>query len=414
MEPASGKANLNIFAMARKGLQDELPIAFRKALENHNNPIKVNNIKVMTNGSTEFVDIIVQQLAYPEALKGMVVIVFKVVPESRIPKTEKIKKGKTSSVYQKTLESELQHIKENLKSSLEEKQTSEEELKSTNEELQSTNEELQSTNEELTTSKEEMQSLNEEIQTVNLELQRKVDQFSLVESDMKNLLNSTDIATLFLNKNLCIRRFTTNVTKIFKMVQSDIDRPFTDLVTKLEYPDIADDARSVLQNLVYIEKTIPSNDGHWYLTRIIPYRTLEDRIDGLVMTFIDITRSKIMEIELRNNNDVFKELINSLSSAIMIVERDGRIVRINSEFEEFFGIKKNNAVGKNFIDLLVPDLYRNDARKEFQRILKDNLPAKFEQHFQLNDGKDRLIKWSVNKPFSENNDFKNVILIMQT
>ena len=137
------------------------------------------------------------------------------------------------------MEEELQDTREEMQNTLEEMQTSQEELKSTNEELQSTNEELQSTNEELTSSKEEMQSLNEELQTVNAELQSKIDDFSRVNNDMKNLLNSTDIATLFLDKELNIRRYTNQATKIFKLIKSDIGRPFTDLVSDLIYPELS-------------------------------------------------------------------------------------------------------------------------------------------------------------------------------
>ncbi len=179
-----------------------------------------------------------------------------------------------------------------MQSTLEEMQTSQEELKSSNEELQSTNEELQSTNEELTTSKEEMQSLNEELQTVNAELQSKVDEFSRVNNDMKNLLNSTDIATLFLDKELNIRRFTNQATKIFKLIKSDIGRPFTDQVSDLIYPELASDALEVLRTLVFIQKQIPTRDGRWFFIRIMPYRTLDDRIEGLVITFINIIRSQ--------------------------------------------------------------------------------------------------------------------------
>jgi two-component system, chemotaxis family, CheB/CheR fusion protein len=169
---------------------------------------------------------------------------------------ETVKKSSGSS-RESELEKELQHIREQMQSTLEEMQTSQEEQKSTNEELQSANEELQSTNEELTSSKEEMQSLNEELQTVNAELQAKIDDFSRVDNDMKNLLNSTDIATLFLDKELNIRRYTNQATKIFKLIKSDIGRPFTDLVSNLDYPGMTDDALKVLRTLVFIQKQIP-------------------------------------------------------------------------------------------------------------------------------------------------------------
>ena len=179
-------------------------------------------------------------------------------------------------------------------------QTSQEELRSANEELQSTNEELQSTNEELTTSKEEMQSLNEELQTVNTELQAKVDELSRSSNDMKNLLNSTDIATLFLDNDLNVRRFTPQATKIIKLIPADVGRPITDLASDLRYPELADDAREVLRTLASAEKPIAARDGRWFTVRIMPYRTLDDRIDGVVITFADITAAKTLEAKLRD------------------------------------------------------------------------------------------------------------------
>ena len=188
-------------------------------------------------------------------------------------------------------------------------QTSQEELKSTNEELQSTNEELQSTNEELTTSKEEMQSLNEELQTVNAELQTRVSDFMQASSDMKNLLNSTEIATLFLDKELNIRRFTDSTTSIFKLRNADVGRPFTDLVSDLQYPDIDKHARQVIKTLTTIENPTITKDGRWYNVRIMPYRTLDDRIDGLVITFMDITVSKKLETELKEANEALRNRV---------------------------------------------------------------------------------------------------------
>jgi two-component system CheB/CheR fusion protein len=166
--------------------------------------------------------------------------------------------------------------------------------------LQSTNEELQSANEELTTSKEEMQSLNEELQTVNAELQAKVDELLRASNDMKNLLNSTDIATLFLDNGLKVRRFTPQATKIIKLIAADEGRPITDLATELQYPELTKDAGQVLQTLTSMEKPISARDGRWFTVRIMPYRTLDDRIDGVVITFADITAAKTLEAKLRS------------------------------------------------------------------------------------------------------------------
>ena len=206
---------------------------------------------------------------------------------------------------------ELQQAHEDLHAARDEMQISQEELKSTNEELQSMNEELQSTNEELTTSKEEMQSMNEELQTVNHELQAKVDEHSRTSDDMKNLLNSTDIATLFLDDALLVRRFTTQAARIIKLIPGDVGRPLTDIVTDLDYPNLADDVRKVLKNKVFVEKQVATRDGRWFTVRIMPYRTQDNRIDGVVITFAEITVAKNLEAALRKaQSDLKKRFTN--------------------------------------------------------------------------------------------------------
>ncbi len=318
LEPVAGKANFNIYVMAREGLREALPSAFRKAMQNFEQVI-VRNLKVGTNGGSQLVDITVQRLESPDAIRGMMIVLFTDVPamvddDHGNPKTGK----RRLTGRQKELEVKLQRSYEDLQSTREEMQTSQEELKSTNEELQSTNEELQSTNEELTTSKEEMQSLNEELQTVNVELQSKIGDFIQANNDMKNLLNSTEVATLFLDKELNIRRFTEAVTNIIKIRNSDIGRPFTDLVSNLIYPEIESHARQVLRSLASIETAITSHDGRWFNIRIMPYRTLDDRIDGLVITFNDITFAKKVEIDLKESEARFRMLYQNSPDAHII------------------------------------------------------------------------------------------------
>jgi two-component system CheB/CheR fusion protein len=206
---------------------------------------------------------------------------------------------------------ELQNSREEAKASREQMQTAQEELKSTIEELQSTNEELQSTNEELTTSKEEMQSMNEELQTVNHELQAKVTELSQASNDMRNLLDSTEIATLFLDDALHVRRFTPQTTRVIKLIPGDMGRPITDITTELDYSAMAQDARDVLRTLVFREKDVPASDGRWFKVRTMPYRTQENRIDGLVITFSDITVSKKLESELRATQARLEELMKN-------------------------------------------------------------------------------------------------------
>ncbi len=187
-----------------------------------------------------------------------------------------------------------------MRTTREEMQTSQEELKSANEELQSTNEELQSTNEELTTSKEEMQSLNEELQTVNDELQAKVDELSRANNDMKNLLEQHGHRHPVPGRRACTCGGSPpSTTSIIKLIPGDVGRPITDLASDLVYPELAEDAREVLRTLVFVEKQVAARDGRWFAVRIMPYRTLDNRIDGVVITFANITVAKTLEAQLR-------------------------------------------------------------------------------------------------------------------
>ena len=311
LEPAAGKANWNLFAMSREGLGNALSEAFHKAVR-QKITVTLKNVKVGTNGGTQIVDITIQPVTSPEALRGTVMIIFADVAELAPSKASK--PSERATVHTARLASmaqELQQAHEELQGTRDEMQTSQEELKSTNEELQSMNEELQSTNEELTTSKEEMQSMNEELQTVNHELQAKVDELSRTSNDMKNLLNSTDIATLFLDDKLLVRRFTTQTAKIIKLIASDVGRPITDIVTALDYPELADDTQQVLKTLTFVEKQVSARDGRWFAVRIMPYRTQENRIDGVVITFADITVAKNLETALRKaQSDLEKRFTN--------------------------------------------------------------------------------------------------------
>jgi len=195
--------------------------------------------------------------------------------------------------------SELARSREEIVALRQEMQVSRDELQAANEALQSANEELQSANEELTTSKEEAQSMNEELQTINGEMQTKLDDLAMAQSDMQNLLNSTDIATLFLDDELNVRRFTDQTTRIFQLREADIGRPLTDLASKLDYPDLHQDAKATLRTLTPSEKQVTTQDGRWLSVRIMPYRTVSNMIQGVVLTFVDITASKELESRLR-------------------------------------------------------------------------------------------------------------------
>ena len=275
-------------AMAREGLMPPLAHAMKKA-QTQAEPVITKNLLI----DARTVDLTVQAIIKPKDLCGLLLVVFTDV--DRAVKLPRRKRGDAEREVQSLLHQandEIQALRERM-------QSSEEELKSANEELQSSNEELQSTNEELTTSKEEMQSMNEELQTVNAELQANVDDLSWVNNDMKNLLDSTEIATVFLDVGLHVRRFTSHATHLFKLLDSDVGRPLSDIVTELDYSTLKADTMKVLQTLVVAEKEVTATDDRWFKVRIMPYRTQENVIDGVVITFADITGAKNTEAELR-------------------------------------------------------------------------------------------------------------------
>jgi chemotaxis methyl-accepting protein methylase len=299
LEPAAGQANWNIFAMARPGLGLALTEGCQR-VRREQRPVTLQPLAIDgDHGGIHYARVTIEPVAHPESTAALLMIVFQEIPPPASEPAARRRGRGTDAQLLQALEEELRQARENLRVAREEMQISQEELRSTNEELQSTNEELQSTNEELTTSKEEMQSMNEELQTVNHELRAKVDELMLASSDMTNLLNSLDIATLFLDSALNVRRFTTKTASLIKLIPSDVGRPITDIVSSLEFADMAADAQEVLRSVRPVEKEVASRDGRWYAARIMPYRMHDDRIDGVVITFTDITKAKQLEAELR-------------------------------------------------------------------------------------------------------------------
>jgi two-component system CheB/CheR fusion protein len=314
LELAVGKPNLNVLTLVRAGLGPVLADSLRRAVR-EKVAVKSNKVKMDGCGPGRYVDLVVDPLEDPVALRGTVLVVFKdaVTPRRpKMPARADVNAGDGAPLQSEGLD--LQQSRQEATAIREQMQTAQEELKSINEEFQSANEELQSTNEELTTSKEEMQSMNEELQTLNKELQAKVAELSRANNDMKNLLDSTEIATLFLDDALHVRRFTPKTTQVIKLIPGDAGRPITDIVTDLVYPGMALDAQEVLRTLVFREADVPTKDGRWYRVRTMPYRTLENRIDGLVITFSDITVSKSQEGELNATKTKLASLIEEAVS----------------------------------------------------------------------------------------------------
>lgn len=310
LEPAAGKANWNVFAMARDGLRHELASAFQQALR-QKEVVLLDGLKVGTNGGTGMVEVSVQRMEEAGPLKGLVMVVFRdlATPVAAAAPPDHTTRSPVRHGLLAELEQALIKAHAETRATHQEMQTSREELRSANEELQSTNEELK-------TSQEEMQSINEELQAVNIELQSKVDDLSRTSNDMKNLLDSTDIATLFLDRDLHVRRFTPQATKIIKLIPGDAGRPITDLVSDLSDATLTDDAREVLRTMIPTERSAATRDGRWFTMRIMPYRTVDERTDGVVITFADITVAKTLEAKLRDHQATLEKNVAQQSTEL--------------------------------------------------------------------------------------------------
>jgi len=294
LEPAAGRANWNIHVMARPAIRTQLAAALRQVVREQNT-IELRGLRLQEDARFTL-DVTIRALPEQQALEGMVMIVFRDIP---VPPRSQAGRRRAAGSVVPASEDELARTREEIRALRQEMLASQEQLQSTNEELQSTNEELQSANEELTTSKEESQSMNEELQTINAELRSKLDDLALAQSDMQNLLNSTDIATLFLDNALHVRRFTEHITRIIHLREGDIGRPLSDLASTLIYPQLHADAKETLRTLAFSEKQIATTDGRWFTVRIMPYRTVANVIRGVVITFLDITAAKELEARLR-------------------------------------------------------------------------------------------------------------------
>ena len=312
LEPAAGRANWNIFAMAREGLVRPLGLAFKEAIREQRSVTTLGVVLDPPYGARHF-KVTIDPHASTSALLGTMLVVFNDVDVPMLMLDEVAEPGALApppaeppAPAPRTHDREVQRLRAALRSALDEAQNADEQVRAANEELQSTNEELQSTNEELTTSKEELQSMNEELQTVNQELQAKVDELSQASDDMRNLLNSTEIATIFLDEALRIRRYTAQCAAVFKLIPSDTGRPITDIANDLKGWSVSADANEVLSSLVPKESEIAAMGNRWFRVRMMPYRTSSNRIDGVVITFAETSTSKRLERELTRAKSVLE------------------------------------------------------------------------------------------------------------
>ncbi|MCC6345571.1 MAG: PAS domain-containing protein, partial [Nitrospirales bacterium] len=371
LEPAPGKASLNILTMSREGLQLDLRTALRKAVARKEDIVS-EGLRVRTNGDFQTINLVIHYIRKPEYLQGLLMVVFIDVPS---PEKETLPpEGCEEKVNQRVLELEFEvkSTREHLQTTIEELETSNEELKSANEELQSSNEELQSTNEELETSKEELQSVNEELLTVNAELQTKIEELSQVNSDMSNLLTSTQIATVFLNNELRIKRYTPGAVGIINLIQTDTGRPVGDVSSKLDYPDLVRDAEEVLRTLVTKEKLVSHTEGKWFTVRIMPYRTKENVIDGVVITFIDITTLKKTQEALENTLSLTEGIAETVRESLLVLDGELCVVMANKSFYQTFRTSPAETENRRIYDLGDGQWDIPELRKQLETILPEN------------------------------------------
>lgn len=349
MEINPGEAAMNIHRMARQELKYALDNAIHQVFL-HRNPLLIPDIKLKENGHIRLINFKVHYLE-ESPLQGLALIIFEdkgiQAKHKRGPKAAAPPAGLAEE-----LEKELLYIKQQLHSTVEQMETSLEELKSTNEELQSTNEELQSTNEESLTTKEEMQSLNEELMTINVQYQVKGDELNQLNNDMKNLLDSTETGTIFLDNALNILRFTPQVKKLFNVIPGDVGRSITHIVSNFDYPAIEEDINEVIETLNGKELEVKTRKGEWYNLRIMPYRTLDNFISGAVLTFNKITPVKAMENKLSMLQKYTELSIELLDHPALLLDADLMIQGVNKSFLNYFKLRRHDLMEQPVYELI--------------------------------------------------------------
>lgn len=404
LEPAAGEASFNVLKMARKGLRMELTTAVRKVISQRQ-MVQYKELPVRTNGDTQPINLTVQPVLAPPSMKGLMLVIL----EELLPlKDEDVENSSDNPETDKDrqisrLERELQAKEEYLQTTIEELETSNEELKSTNEELQSSNEELQSTNEEMETSKEELQSVNEELVTVNAELQQKLEELSRANNDMNNLMASTQIGTIFLDFELRVQRFTPSVTNIINLIQTDIGRPVRHIVSNLKYEGLVEDAQQVLDNLIPQEREVETKEGSWKLMRIMPYRTVENVIEGVVITFVDISEQKKVQMALQETA-VLRRLaivVHDSNDAITVQDFEGQILAWNPGAVRIYGWSESEALAMNIRDI-VPKDKRQEALDFIRQLANEDEVESFSTQRVCKDGRILDIWLTVTKLIDKN------------
>jgi len=410
LELNSGEAVMNIYQMAKEELKYAMSNAIHQA-RTQKAAIQISDIKIKEDDQIRLVDIKVNALQ-DTALQGLIMIVFEDKGlQKKQKRVRKRVKDPQQNAAMEELEKELLYTKQQLHTTIEQMETSLEELKSTNEELQSTNEELQSTNEESLTTKEEMQSLNEELMTINVQFQAKADELTQLNNDMKNLLDNTEIGTIFLDNELTILRFTPQVKKLFNVIAADVGRSITDIAFNFDFPNLEATIREVTESLVAKEAEIKTKKNEWYNLRIMPYRTLDNFINGAVLTFTKITSLKLMEQKLNGLKEYAQNIVNAFPLPALMLDKDLNISTVNKVFYDYFKIKAGELQGMAFSAIL-HGIWKTSKLDKMIKHLGEDTSIIIEQEFP-NIGVRKLevtAKPSIDK---ETNEIIQVLIIIK-
>ena len=355
MRYVTGEVGRNVMVLILPELRLELRTTLFQAQQSGKATLS-RKLRIEEAGGSEYwLDITVRPFKDDVTEQEVCTIVFNATPVTVgevIPELDQQTENKVLA----NLESELQRTKLHLQETIEQSEVSSEELKASNEEMQAINEELRSATEELETSKEELQSINEELLTVNYELKSKVEETDKINDYLANLIASTDIATVFVDRNMHIRWFTPRAKDIFSMLPVDTGRSLLDITHRLDYPQLVDDAAAVYESLTMMEREVSSSDNRWYIARLLPYRSSEDHIDGTVLTFIDITKRREAEEDLRLGQERMRLVAESTHDfAIVIVDEAGVIRDWNTGAELIFGHGAAEVVGTHYKILFTPE-----------------------------------------------------------
>ncbi|SDE87760.1 two-component system, chemotaxis family, CheB/CheR fusion protein [Massilia sp. PDC64] len=363
MRLVGGEPSRDILAL----VLPELRIDLRSALyqvQNSGVSVEGRQVSMVRNGRPSIVSVTVRPFHDDEASQDFLLVMFSEVERS-LDKEGAEGRGGSDDVVLSQLEAELQRKKQQLQETIEHAEVSNEELRAANEELQAINEELRSATEELETSKEELQSVNEELITVNYELKIKVEETGKANDDLNNLIASTDIATIFVDSAMRIKRSTPRAADIFSIIPSDMGRSLLDLTHRLDYKELADDVALTFNTLRMVEREVRSHDGRYYIVRLLPYRTTEDRIEGAVMTFFDITGRREAEEKLRAGEARMRLVAESTKDyAIITMDSDGRVTSWNRGAERMFGYREDEVAGRNLEFLFLPEEREQGAPAE--------------------------------------------------